>query len=272
MPFRPAYNLGVPTTNPLAQILDLTDFIRANQFDDNLGHYIAPSGYYKIGPIISYYLGRSTIGGLYNHLDILEDYKAAYKLCLDAHSFVSENSSPKAVTRNSSLSSSIVALYEVSSPLSPADPIIGFNAEILNQLRIISENLEDKERRNEIPESEIDSMKNAIDSLIDKITESSLDKFIKDRIITTLNILRLSVIRVNLIDTNTMVDQIESLMAQTMIVSNLSEHKEDKKESKDIIQAMVKVAEGAKSIVESAQIVVPALTLAYIAVTKILGQ
>jgi hypothetical protein len=262
----------MPTTNPLAQVLDLTAFIRANQFDSQLDVYKVPSGYHKIGPVISYYFGRHTDNDSYSYLDMLEDYKIAYKLSLDSHAFILENSSPKALSRNTFLSRSIVDMYEALGPMNSADPIVAFNAEILDQLRIISDNLEDKECRSAIPESEISSMKNAIDSLIGKVMKSSLDKFIKDRIFTTLSILRLSILRVNLIDTNTMVEQIESLMAQTMIVANLSEGEEEKKESKDIIQAMVKVAEGAKNIVESAQVVIPALMLAYVAVTKVFGQ
>jgi hypothetical protein len=262
----------MPTTNPLTQILDLTTYIRANKFDDQLNNYREPSNHYKIGPLISYYFGRTIEGGFYNYLDILEDYRAAYKLCIDSDTFIVENSSPKALTRNSSLSRQLVGLYQNIGPLSLNDVIIDYNADVINQLRIISENLEDKEQRNLIPDSEIKSLQAAIDSLVSKVIDSSLDRFIKDRILTNLSVLRLSIIRVNLIDSNTIVEQIESIMAQTMIVSNLSEGKEDKKESKDVIQMMVEVAEGAKSIVESAQIVIPALTLAYVVVTKALGQ
>jgi hypothetical protein len=262
----------VTTTSPLARLLAITDTIKTNRFNGQLEQYRDGYGTVEIGPAVSWHFGRLTESdGHYLYEDVLDDYKQLYIVCVGAANFIAKNSSPRAITGNLGLVEMLIKQFTALGVTSSSHSIYSFDINILQQLNVISNNLEGKETDTIIEQVDIESIEKSIDNLINLIRTSEMDNSIKDRILNTLGVFRIAIGRINLVGTDSILSQIDQILGQSIQIAVLAKSDDQKKGAFHIFEQVVKLSEGAQKLVESSQVVGPAAALALQYISQRLG-
>ncbi|WP_162865326.1 hypothetical protein [Deinococcus wulumuqiensis] len=260
------------TSNPLEKLIEITKTIKSYEFNDDLHVYRRSDGHYRAFPAISWSLGRkpNEDTGAYEDIDLLNDYVRLMGLISSAKVFVADNSNSKSRQTNIALSEPLFTPYFSLSPDSYAMGIYGIPYTVINNAQIVSDNLWDRNVDHLVLEEDISKITSQIDELDTIIRKSGIDLMIKNRMLETIGILRISVRRINITGSQEVVRELEKLLGQSVMAVATGESREGE-DGKTIFAKTLGLFKDTKDLIDSASAIYPVLHGAGEIVIKALG-
>ncbi|WP_133161878.1 hypothetical protein [Deinococcus koreensis] len=257
-------DVAAQTVSPLSRLIKITKQIKNYEFPDEMSKYRRGDGHFKLGPCISYSLGREVPENGYSLLEMIEDYSEMHKICLKTLEYVTKNSPKRALESNIANIQTVVDLYISNTINDHADIIHGFSNEVLARVELVGDNLADKEIESIIPLDEINAISEKINEIIDFIHRSSLDDSVRDKLIQTLLAILDGINRINYIGPEKMLNNIDMLLGQN-VQNVIMDQKTGDSEADvwEIWKKCIEMAEGAQKLVESYKYFTPFLLVGY---------
>lgn len=259
-------------TNPLEQLIELTEKICLGQCDESMDIYKTGDDIYELMPLISFCLGREidqVLHGNYTDRELIEDYSDVLKLLDNAKEFVIENSNERSLSVNLSETLELISLYRNLDSESTSEEIKIYNSTEMETLKIISLNLSDNSDIKVVDKDEIQSIINQLDGICCDIEKSSLRSDIKIKMIDNILAMRLSIIRINITGCDDAIETYERLIGQMIKLG--CEAPEEAEENRDLLGKMSEAIVLFRQTVDSVSTAAPVLQSAGEVVMRVLG-
>lgn len=260
------------TTNPLEQLIELTEKIHKNNFDASMSHYSDGRQNYRLLPLISFLLGREMneeLGGKYRERELIEDYTKILKLIENAEEFVSKESNEKSRDRNLMEISGIIQMYKNLNVNSMSHHIVSNGYTHIEKAKTICYNLSHKNNIQLVGESEIQDIVNQLDEVYHDIANSSLRDDIKIKIMDSIFAMKHSIMRINITGCDDAMETYEKLIGQIIRIG--VEEQEEAKENSGLLGKLSKALASFRKTFDSVDTAGLALKDAAEIVTRVLS-
>lgn len=254
-------------------MINIVKTIKPYQFGDDLQYYRRSDGHFLAFPAISWSLGRKPdeTSGTYSDEALLSDYISMLNIIRDARNFVSEMSNERSKTTNIKLVEPILTPFFLLSPTSYAEPIHSISPASIENAQIVSNNLWEKNTSTIISKEAIDDILDQISKLESGIDSLEIDTILKDRIRVTINLIRVSISRINLIGPEEILKDLEKLLGQSVMVVVASDS-DDKNKARNFFENTVSLFKNTKDVVDAASTIYPVLKAAAEIAMRALGS